>query len=60
VKKYTVAVKLSEKKKPLVCEKKFQKNFKKISKKFQKKIFFFKAPEFWYGRGKILVKKTTI
>jgi hypothetical protein len=31
-----------------------KKNFKKIS------IFlflFFKNPEFWYGRGKILVKK---
>ena len=34
-----------------------KKNFKKISKIFFFFQFFYKSPEFWYGRGKILVKK---
>ena len=36
-------------------KKKFQNIFKKKEKNLN---FFFKVPEFWYGRGKILVKKT--
>ena len=38
--------------------KKKSKKIQKISKKiFFFKYFFFKNPEFWYGRGKIRVKK---